>query len=276
MPITAAASTLDRPALLRRFRHLRARTREMFAVLDPAVYYERPIRLRNPIVFYEGHLPAFAVNTLLRKGLGAPGIDAQLEVIFARGIDPESEALAVARGNPAWPSREAVVGYAAEADRRIEAAIMSADLERPDNPLLDRAQALWAILEHEEMHQETLAYMWHQLPYSVKRQPAGYVTATPERAVAGNRAIDIPAGQAMLGTPPEAAPFAWDNERPARVVDVPPFAIDENNVTNAAFMEFVEAGGYRDRRWWCDEDWAWLQEEGIAHPTFWLSDGGSV
>src|SRR5690242_1189106 len=104
MASIASPSTLDRPALLDRFRRARARTRELFALLEPHVYYERPIALRNPIVFYEGHLPAFAVNTLIRKGLGQPGIDPELEVIFARGIDPDTEALAVARGNPAWPS----------------------------------------------------------------------------------------------------------------------------------------------------------------------------
>src|SRR4051812_24921863 len=176
MPIIASAAALDRPALLDRFRRLRARTGELFALLDDGAYYEQPIALRNPIVFYEGHLPAFAVNTLIRKALGAPGIDPQLEVIFARGIDPDSEGTATARGNPAWPSREAVVAYAGEADRLIEEAIVSADLERAGHPLLDRAQALWVILEHEEMHQETLAYMWHQLPYSVKRKPRNYVT----------------------------------------------------------------------------------------------------
>ncbi len=272
---TAAASTLDRPALLHRFRRLRARTRDLFALLDDSVYYQRPIALRNPIVFYEGHLPAFAVNTLVRKALGAGGIDSHLEVIFARGIDPETEATAAARGNPAWPSREAVMAYAREADRLIEDAIVSADLERADNPLLDRAQALWAILEHEEMHQETLAYMWHQLPYGVKRKPHDYFTLTQTSPrVRGDGVVRVPAGRAVMGTPEAGVPFAWDNERPSFVVDVPAFTVDVDNVTNAAFLEFVEAGGYREPKWWRDEDWAWVTEEGIAHPTFWVREDG--
>src|SRR5262245_27364504 len=104
---------LDRTAILDRFERVRARTRALFDLLDDKAYYERPIALRNPVVFYEGHLPAFAVNTLIKKGLGEPGIDESLETIFARGIDPETEATAVARGNPAWPSRQAVRQYAA-------------------------------------------------------------------------------------------------------------------------------------------------------------------
>lgn len=274
MATTASASSLDRPALLDRFRRLRARTRELFGLLEGSVYYERPIALRNPIVFYEGHLPAFAVNTLIRKGLGAPGIDAELEVIFARGIDPETEATAVARGNPAWPTRETVAAYAAEADRLIEDAIATADLERPGHALLDRAQALWAILEHEEMHQETLAYMWHQLPYGVKRKPPEYVTLPASSSAASGATVRVPAGTVLLGTDLEKAPFAWDNELPPVAVQGPAFTIDADDVTNAAFMDFVDAGGYRDPQWWRQEDWAWVVEEAIEHPAFWIRENG--
>jgi ergothioneine biosynthesis protein EgtB len=277
MTPTTTVPALDRPALLNRFRQLRARTRELFALLDERVYYERPISLRNPIVFYEGHVPAFGVNTLIKKALGGAGVDPELEVIFARGIDPESEATAIARGNPAWPSRDAVVTYAREADRLIEEAIASADLDRPGHPLLDRGQALWAILEHEEMHQETLAYMWHQLPYAVKRKPAGYMTL-PEsgrRGPSRREVVPIPPGTVVLGTDLNDAPFGWDNELPAFSTDVDAFTIDADNVTNADFMTFVDAGGYRDEQWWRDEDWEWVASEGVSHPPFWLREDGS-
>ena len=59
-----------------------------FERLTPDAYYERPIPLRHPVVFYDGHIPAFAVNAFLKKGLGHPGVDGDLEVLFARGIDP--------------------------------------------------------------------------------------------------------------------------------------------------------------------------------------------
>jgi ergothioneine biosynthesis protein EgtB len=280
---SVSAPALDRSAILRRFTGLRARTRALFDVLDESAYHERPIALRNPVVFYEGHMPAFAVNTLIKRGLGRPGIDEQLETIFARGIDPDSEAAAVARGNPAWPSRAVVLDYAAAADRLIEDAIASAVLERADHPLLSRAQALWTILEHEEMHQETLAYMWHQVPYAQKRKPAAYTTDTAAdrqagAALAGGSAgverVTIPAGRATLGTGSDEAVFAWDNELPAHAVHVEAFAIDVHDVTNARFLEFVAAGGYRDRRWWRPEDWEWIVADRIAHPPFWQQEDG--
>jgi ergothioneine biosynthesis protein EgtB len=268
--------TLDRPAILDRFTRLRARTRALFDIVDEAAYLERPIALRNPIVFYEGHLPAFAVNTLIKKGLGERGIDDHLETIFARGIDPDTEAAAIARGNPAWPSRETVRAYAAAADDLIARAIERAELERDDHPLLRRAQALWTILEHEEMHQETLAYMWHQLPYGVKRKPEHYVTAPPrlvQREMPRGH-VQIPPGTVTLGTHLRDEVFAWDNELPPYCAEVPSFAIDIHNVTNADFMSFVDAGGYRDPRWWRSDDWAWIVEDRVCHPPFWQRDEG--
>ena len=170
---------LDRRRILDRFTGIRQRTRALFDILDESMYYERPIALRNPVVFYEGHLPAFAVNTLIKRGLGRRGVDEHLERIFERGIDPATEAAAMARGNPSWPSRDVVRAFAAEADRLIVDAIATADLDRGDRPLLRRAEALWTIIEHEEMHQETLAYMWHELPVTVKRKPDEYTTLPP-------------------------------------------------------------------------------------------------
>jgi len=72
---------LDRERAIAWYRRNRERTRTLFDMVAPETYYKRPIALRHPIVFYEGHLPAFSFNTLVKKGLGGPSIDPRLEVI---------------------------------------------------------------------------------------------------------------------------------------------------------------------------------------------------
>ena len=42
-------------------------------------------------------------------------------------------------------------------------------------------------------------------------------------------------------------------------------------VSNAEYLEFVEAGGYTDRgkKWWSEEGWRFVQDLGVEGPRFW-------
>lgn len=265
----------DRESLLSWYRRNRARSRALFEVIDESAYYSQPIELRHPIVFYEGHLPAFSFNTLVKRGLGRPSIDARLEALFARGIDPaDAGAGESAPVRDRWPSRALVQQFAVEADQRVLDALEHADIDRPGHPLLDGAEAVFAILEHEAMHQETLLYMWHRLPLDAKRRPAGYQPRI-DGAVSSREWIDVLSGSATLGVDRGAIPFSWDNESPSCIEHVRAFAMERHDVTNAAFLDFVDAGGYQDPSWWRPEDWAWIQNDRIEHPPFWERAGGT-
>jgi len=261
----------DSTAALAWYRANRARSRALFDLLDDDAYYSQPIALRHPIVFYEGHLPAFSFNTLVKKALGRPDIDARLEALFARGIDPHENAGAGAKA--AWPSREEVHRFAEEADREVIAALERGDLDRPGDPLLDRAEAVFTILEHEAMHQETLLYMWHRLPFAHKRTPPGYQPRVGG-APPAQEWIEVPPGCATLGVARGAIRFGWDNEFPARSAQVAAFSVERHDVTSDRFLEFVDAGGYRNPAWWRAEDSAWIARERIEHPLFWERDEG--
>ena len=259
-----------RDTLVARYLRNRRRSAALFAMLADEAYYSRPIALRHPIVFYEGHLPGFSFNTIVKKALGGPSIDVGLESLFARGIDPhESSGSAQVHG---WPSRDEVRAFAEEADRRVLAVLREADIDRPGDPLLDRMEAAFAILEHEEMHQETLLYMWHRLPLEQKRAP-DYYRVVARGPIPDVEWVDVPAGEATLGVDRTTTPFGWDNEHPALRVHVPAFRVERHNVTNVRFMEFVAAGGYENRRWWTDADWEWLRAERRTCPLFWERQG---
>ena len=234
----------------------RARTEALFDLIADEAYYSRPIDLRHPIVFYEGHLPAFSFNTLVKRGLRGPSIDPELETLFARGIDP-SEEEAGRSNRHSWPSRKAVQQFAAEADRRVREALQRTDLDRPGDPLLHRSEAVFAILEHEAMHQETLAYMFHRLPLNQKRRPASYSPIVTGE-VPAEAWIDVPTGVATLGADEQGLRFGWDNERPHRLEAVAGFAIQQHNVTNADYLEFVKSGGQPPAFWEKSGDnWYW-------------------
>jgi len=270
--IVSEAPSVSRQTLVDWYRRNRARSRALFDLIDPAVYFTRPIALRNPIVFYEGHLPAFSVISFLRRGLGRPAIDERLEALFARGIDPESEHQAIPRSgaDTRWPSREQILEYGQAADEAIVAAIQSAefDIAGREHAAMAGGEAIFTALEHEAMHQETLLYMWHRLPYANKRKPLDLsydLDAAPPR----HQTITVFDGEATLGARRGVA-FGWDNEFDARVINVPAFGIDAHSVTNADFLEFIADGGYDRGEFWDDVGWEWRQRENIRHPSFWI------
>jgi ergothioneine biosynthesis protein EgtB len=264
---------VDRAALVSWYARNRDRSRRIFDLIDPAAYYSRPIALRNPIVFYEGHLPAFSLIAFVKRGLGRPGVDEALEQLFARGIDPESENTAVPRSGraTAWPDRAEVLAFAQKADRVVVDALTHAAFDE-SRPAMRRGEGIFTALEHEAMHQETLLYMWHRLPHAQKRRPANLAYELGDQRPAP-RTVRIPAGNATLGADRARTPFGWDNEFDEHRVAVPAFDIDVFNVTNGEFLEFVEAGGYARRELWSDAHWAWRVEQQLEHPIFWVRAG---
>ena len=145
------ATRLDRVPLVEWYRRNRERSKALFDLLADEAYYAQPISLRHPLVFYDGHLPGFSFNTLVKKALGRPSIDARLETLFARGIDPHEDASATTSDRPTttdqrpttshqpqttslrtpWPSREEVRAFADEADRQVIDALTHAEIEQP-------------------------------------------------------------------------------------------------------------------------------------------------
>src|SRR5438105_1183833 len=240
----------SREHLIDWFRAGRARTRDVFAIPRPEMYYERPIPLRNPIVFYEGHLPAFAINTLIKLALRQPGIDAGYEVLFERGIDPESIDAAKPTADQ-WPSRRCVQEYGTKADEILERALGEASAIEDDD------EAAIAILEHEQMHQETLLYMFHEMPYEKKisRRPLSVGTGFSPSGRLKPAATHIPAGIATIGN---AGSFGWDNEFPARRVEVPAFEIDRYSVTNSQYIDYMQATGAAAPHFWTRQNGEWF------------------
>jgi len=262
----------DRRRAIELFRHNRDRSKRMFREITPDAYYEQPIPLRQPIVFYDGHFSAFNFIVLCRRALGAAPFNANLDDLFERGIDPETVAEAEEAG-AAWPTRDVVEQYTELADRHVLEALEEAELTDDSNRLLVRAEAVHTILEHELMHHETLAYMYHRMPFHQKIRPDRYEPIT-HGSPSANRMVEVPTGSTTLGARRDEIPFGWDNEFEKIEVDVPAFRVARYSVTNGEFLEFVDAGGYDDESLWRPEDFDAIRKEDVRHPPFWIERDG--
>ena len=265
MATQAAAN--DRAMLLSRLFEARAETDALFRMIRPQAMYDRPIPERHRIVFYAGHLEAFDWN-LLKGPCGLTSFHAEFDRLFAFGIDP------VGGGLPAdqpqdWPRLRDVNGYRDRVRQTLGRALETAPA--PDEGEGSFGQLLHVAIEHRLMHAETLAYMFHQMPFQRKRRAAARPVLrsnpfTPER-------VRVPAGPATLGLRRDSRVFGWDNEFEAHVAAVPEFAIDRYKVSNGQFLKFLEDGGYHDRALWAEADWEWKNARGISHPAFWSRRG---
>lgn len=244
---------MNRAAIRARYLRNRRRSADIFGLVNANAYYTRPIPLRHPFAFYEGHLPAFSFFTLNERSLNEAPVDKDLERLFERGIDPASETAAAAHARNQWPQRAEIQAFGSACDARVLNAFANAVLEDASNLRLRQAQAVFNILEHEEMHHETLLYIVHQLPYELKAvRPQAHNDVVPPPYA--TRVIG--AGTATLGAEREGQQFGWDNEFGSAQVHVPGFAIDTFPVTNAAYLKFVNAGG-APPPFWIKRDGEW-------------------
>jgi ergothioneine biosynthesis protein EgtB len=149
-----------------------------------------------------------------------------------------------------------VYGYA----ETVFDAVRQRLAEEPDN-----AAALYPYrlaLFHADMHGEALTYMRQTLNYSASHDAT---LAAVEENVGD---VALAGGKFNRGSM-EAGGFAFDNEMNVHEVDIAPFAIGRECVSNRAYAAFVAAGGYRDQRWWSADGLSWLQETGLQQPARW-------
>lgn len=71
------------------------------------------------------------------------------------------------------------------------------------------------------------------------------------------------------------APFAWVKIPAGQVTiekqvhKVEPFFIAKYPLTNAQFKPFMEAGGYKEKKWWTDTGWEACQKDKWTEPRYW-------
>ena len=230
---------------------------QLFAILAPDALYQRPIAERHRLIFYLGHLEAFDRNLLAGQRVSR---FPELDRLFAFGIDPTDGKLP----NDApqdWPDRQQVEEYLRHTRAEVDGLLAENSLQKQQ-----------VALEHRWMHCETLAYLFHRLPYAQKIPQTQESLDVP--MIPKPQWRQVPAGATQLGqsSPTE---FGWDNEFGAQTLEVPAFEMESLPVSNAAFLEFLEAGGYGQRELWSEGDWQWKEAAGIQHPGFWSrqSDG---
>jgi len=253
------------------------RTDLLFGLVARDAMLSRPISLRHPFIFYVGHLPAFASHHICRGVLRRASFHPAFDEIFDRGIDPDVDDPSRCHAHPdvpaRWPSLDEVIAYRDRVRSAILESLGEVAAHASTTVMAEHNRVLSMAIDHELMHQETLLYIVQQLHPDQKRRPADVVYPT------GNgvrpRSVAIPEGKVTLGASFGELDFGWDNEFPLTRIEVPAFVIDSTPVTNEQFRHFVDSGGYEQRAFWSDVDWAWKHRLGLNAPLCWSRQDGA-
>ena len=148
--------------------------------------------------------------------------------------------------------------------------IRDAMVSRLPEGLTDSATSyVWQLATfHEDMHGEAFAYtrqtLADQMPMIVP--PIGGLPCLDSGDLSGE--VFVPGGEHTLGAD-ENVGFRFDNEKPPYVRAFDSFTIDISPVTNAAYMRFVEAGGYENPNYWSSRGWIWRDAQALKAPCYW-------
>jgi iron(II)-dependent oxidoreductase len=192
--------------------HARTRTEALLDPLDDEQLTRQVSPLQSPLVWDLAHVGYFEELWLLRRAGGREPLSADYDGLydsFAHGRDE--------RG--ALPILEPAAARAYVRDVREDVLELLPEL---DDFLVGM------VAQHELQHGETMTQTLALAGWLPERPPE--VEASGDVVVEG--------GPFTLGSDD---PWAYDNERPARVVELPAFRIDRGLVTNAEFAEFEGA-----------------------------------
>ncbi|WP_435600836.1 ergothioneine biosynthesis protein EgtB [Streptomyces sp. C10-9-1] len=219
--------------------------------------------LMSPLVWDLAHIGNQEEQWLLRTVGGRDALRPEIDSVYDAFEHPRATRPSLPLLAPAEARR-----YAGDVRGRVLDVLERTALE--GSPLTDAAFAFGMVAQHEQQHDETML-ITHQL----RRGPVA-LTA-PEPPVHPPEALPaevlVPGGPFTMGTSTE--PWALDNERPAHRREVDAFWMDTTPVTCGAFRQFIDDGGYAERRWWAPAGWEQIRTHGIEAPLFWRREGAA-
>jgi ergothioneine biosynthesis protein EgtB len=249
------------------YNKVRRRTEEICKPLKTEDYVVQPIVDVSPPKWHIGHTTWFFETFVLKPYLeGYEEFDPSYPFVFNSYYETlGARVIRTDRGNLSRPSVEDIYKYRAHADRA-----MNELLARPVSAELNDIICLG--LNHEEQHQELL---YTDIKYILGHNPlfpAYTDKALPAVKQRVNELITIPEGIYEIGYAGEG--FCFDNELGRHKAFLREFNIATEPVTNREYLEFIEAGGYSDFRFWHSEGWEWVKTNDINAPMYWhMIDG---
>ncbi|MGV8922270.1 MAG: ergothioneine biosynthesis protein EgtB [Thermomonas sp.] len=264
-------AVVDDASLDARYRSVRSRTRALAAPLSPEDATVQSMDDTSPSKWHLAHTTWFFEQFVLGMRDGYRAVQDDWDYLFNSYYNSVGPMHArPQRGLLTRPGLAQVISYRDEIDARMARGFERGDFD--DEAL----QRIMLGLQHEQQHQELLLT---DIKHAFSRSPLRPAYREDLKHVGGGMAASpVPLrwitgseGVVEIGAPvwPEHQDFAFDSETPRHRVLLQPHALASRPVSNAAYREFIDDGGYRNPNLWMSEGWARVQDEAWTHPLYW-------
>ena len=264
---TARAAAQTNSCLLEQYQAVRSRS---MALCEPLAVEDMVIQATvevSPPKWHLAHTSWFFETFLLKPHLpGYQDFHPDFAFLFnsyyeqAGPFFPRSQ-----RGLLSRPTVAEVVAYRHHVDTAMAQLLTQASAAR----LAELQPVVLVGLHHEQQHQELLLM---DVKYNFAINPLRPVyakpMATPGYAALQQGYASYEGGLFTMGNDGHDC-FAYDNEGPPHRVLLEPFRLARGLVTCGEYLEFIEAGGYRDPTLWMSDGWAAVQCYGWRAPLYW-------
>lgn len=261
----------SRDELISKFRDVRSFTEEITDPLEIEDYVVQVTENASPAKWHLAHTTWFFETFLLEKELeDYDPIHPQYSYLFnsyylQTGV-PHCRAR---RGNISRPTVKQVFEYRKSINEHVEKLITNAS----DGQYKKWGPIIEIGIHHEQQHQELLMtdlkYMFSQNPLDIayKKIERPRVESIPELSWSS-----FSEGVYEVGH--KGDEFGYDNEFPRHKTYIHDFELATRLVTNGEFVEFIESGAYQEPKWWLDEGFSTVRDEGWKAPLYWQKKNG--
>ena len=254
-----------------RYRRVRRFTEALCQPLVPEDYVIQSMPDVSPTKWHLAHTSWFFETFILRPHLaGYRVFHPEYAYLFnSYYVQAGERHCRAKRGLLSRPTVEEVYQYRSFVDEHMIALIEAADdaLMSVLSPLIEVG------LHHEQQHQELLLTdIKHVFSINPLYPEYQAFVVGPSNVQTALSWISFEDGIYEIGHDGEG--FSFDNEGPRHRHFVEGFELAERLVTNAEYLEFMEAGGYERPELWLSEGWGTVQTNGWKAPMYWEEKNG--
>lgn len=244
---------------------VRKQTMVLVAPLQTEDFIPQPIIDVSPPKWNLGHTTWFFETFILKRYHSSyKEFDPDFNFVFNSYYESIGErVLRDQRGNLSRPELKKVFAYREYVDKQME------DFLKHGNYSEDVLKLIELGINHEQQHQELFITDFKYILFSNPLKPTySEINTGTGKKPADLSYYDIEEGIYPIGC--SGPDFHFDNEEGEHKVYLHHFSISNRLITNAEYLEFMQAGAYTNFKFWLAEGWDWVNKNSIKSPEYWI------